>query len=129
VAKQWQATYYLLACLVIAIKVAKSYLRGIERGTTGLKSVKRRSRIGLINKEVGNMRSTIKDEYQTPFIKVECEYYQHRESLVMAQLKRICRNPKTGMVEYHLITQDNSEIQDDLFPLYWDSVSGEEYFA
>ena len=47
--KQWQAIYYPLACPVIAIKVAKSYLRGIERGTTGLKSVKRRSRIGLIN--------------------------------------------------------------------------------
>lgn len=75
------------------------------------------------------MRSVIKDDRQTPLIKVECEYYQHRESLVMAQLKRICRNPKTGSVEYYLITQDDNEIQDDLFPLYWDSVSGEEYFA
>jgi hypothetical protein len=51
-AKQWQATYCPLVCLVIAIKVAKSYLSGIERGTTGLKSVSRRSRIGLINKGV-----------------------------------------------------------------------------
>jgi hypothetical protein len=47
----------------------------------------------------------------------------------MAQLKCICRNPKTGKVEYHFITQDNSEIQDDLSLLYWDAVSGEEYFA
>jgi hypothetical protein len=75
------------------------------------------------------VRSTIKDAHQTPFIKVECEYYQHRESLIMAQLKHICRNPKTGKVEYHLFTQDGSEIQEDLLPLYWDVVSGEEYFA
>ena len=75
------------------------------------------------------MRTTIKDEHQILFIKVEGEYYQHRESLIMAQLKRICRHPKTGKVEYHLITQDGNEIQDDLFPLYWDVVSGEEYFA
>jgi len=55
VVKQWQAIYYPLVCPVIAIKVVKSYLRGIERDTTGLKSVSRRSLIGLINKGVNIM--------------------------------------------------------------------------
>jgi len=50
VAKQWQATYYPPACPVIAIKAVKSYLHGTERGTTGLKSVRRRSLIGCIDK-------------------------------------------------------------------------------
>jgi hypothetical protein len=58
-AKQWQAIYCPLACPVIAIKVVKSYLRGIERGTTGLKSVKRRSLIGLINNPQQKERAII----------------------------------------------------------------------
>lgn len=49
-AKQWQATYYPPACPVIAIKAVKSCLHGTERGTTGLKSVRRRSLIGCIDK-------------------------------------------------------------------------------
>jgi hypothetical protein len=37
------------------IKAVKSYLHGTERGTTGLKSVRHRSLIGLINKGVNIM--------------------------------------------------------------------------
>ena len=60
--KQWQAIYYPLACPVIAIKAVKSYLHGTERGTTGLKSVRRRSLIGCIDKvnrqeRIGNRKA------------------------------------------------------------------------
>lgn len=75
------------------------------------------------------MRTIEKDDHQTTSIKVEGEYCRHRESLVVAELKRICRNPKTGKVEYHLITEKGEPIQDDLFGLYWDVISAEEYFA
>lgn len=74
------------------------------------------------------MRSTVKDNQQWISIKVDEEYYQHRESLVMAELKYIRRDPKTGRVKYHLITLDGEEIQDDLFGLYWDQISSDEYF-
>lgn len=75
------------------------------------------------------MRTVERDNFQIPLIKVEDEYYQHRDTLIVAELKHICRNAKTGKVEYHLITEKGEPIEDDLFNLYWDSISAKEYFA
>lgn len=70
----------------------------------------------------------VKSRDHAPLILVLGEYYQHRETLVMAELKEICR-AKDGRIEYHLTTEDGQEIQDSCFSLYWDAITQEEYLT